>query len=300
MKWLGKGSSRVAMQLTPEAAQVAIDEGIAATKAGLRRLMGRIGEVSDKTVQIVRRGSAQGFRVQAPDIVRDITAEITPKLEKQALFSGDVAQVDQWNKQFINDHPGLIDPVKLHEIKQTSDRVAKPIWNAIERGEVVSPGDQLWATWHRSISDWARDKLGGRVLADGTRVGGLPGGLAQKYADMNARQSGLIRLKDEAWPVVTRAEKGGVGSQVGRRMSGYQVGRVGGAMATGGLIGGTHGNNWEQHMMYGLLGSAAGGLVMSPQILSQLALILANPAVARSLGFGLKTSAAAATAPENQ
>ena len=301
LKFGGTLLERGAMNLTPEAGKVAIAERIMATKAGLAKLVSKIGGVAGETRGVLRRAQAisqeAGFPLawQARNIGDDVARQLTPEFEKLPIDADALANLEKWNKQFFGRKNPVMNAEQLHEMKQKADIIAKPIYKALESGEIVDPQVQAWGMYNKAIADNAREKLAGKLLPDGTRIGGLPGGLADKYAQLNERQSGLIRLKGEAWPTVRAGEKGGVAAKIARRgPSGYTYG----AALLGGGTGAAAGHDWKSRTVYGGLGALGFAGLSLPQTLSFLALLASNPALAKSLGVGVRAGTAAATAPE--
>ena len=291
MKLAGKGMSRIAMNLTPESARVAIEEGINASKAGLSKLLTRMGRIGEETRAVVRAAPKTAV-FQPLDAIDAINAKLVPEYSAQAIPEPSLSKIQSLNEAFRKKGP--MNAAQLHAMKQAESRLAAPVYVRGEGGQLISIKDPVEQRWHQEAAEWANEQLAGRRMPDGTRVGSnLPPDLARRYADLNARESKLIRLKDEAWPVVAKGERGGLASRIAGRTSGYQVG----AMTLGGVEGARHGHSWQQRTTFGVGGSLAGAMLMSPQVLSNLALMLSNPALAQAMGFGVRAGGAAATAP---
>lgn len=301
MKFGGTLLERGAMNLTPEAGRVAIAERIMATKAGLAKLVNKIVGVADETKGVLRRAQAISTTAGAPltwqarNIGPEVAQALTPEFEKLPIDADAFANLEKWNKQFFGRRKAVMTATDLHEMKQKADIIAKPIYKALESSAVVDPEVMAWGMYNKAIADNAREKLAGKLLPDGTRVGGLPGGLAEKYAKLNERQSGLIRLKEEAWPVVKAGEKGGAAAKIARRgPSGYTYG----AALLGGGSGAAAGHDWKSRTVYGGLGALGMAGLSLPQTMSFLAMVATNPALAKALGIGVKAGAASVTNPE--
>lgn len=250
----GRFAMQAALRATPEVAQVAVREGITATKAGVNKLLLKLGQSGKATETLVSQAGRSGARYQPADIATSVYQELAPTIQKQAIYGEDLKALGSLSRRFLRDNRGLMTPQKLHAIKQSSDQAAKAIYQRIERGGAASGTDLLEARWHKATADKAR------ALLDA-----IPG-----YTQSNARTQELIAVKQAVFPEV----KKGAGL----------VRRLAARAAPGATVGAFYGSNPQERFVHGLEGAALSVGLTSPQAMSMIALMLSNPALAALLG----------------
>lgn len=262
----GKAAMNAAVRFTPEAAQTAIREGIAVTKAGVNKLMGKIGEVGAQTKALVRRaanaGPLGGARVPTTQLADNVYSAVEAELKQQGVSQADFIKLRKIRDDFTMNryNPPTLSLSRLHEIKQTAGQASASLHEKIARLEPVVPVDPVQQLWDKTMETRANEVLGNAV----------PG-----YREANARASQLIALKE----IIAPARQGeSIGARAARAATSPGGRAVAGAVVGAGLPDQVlPGNRFQQ----ALEGAAAGSLT-SPQVLSTLALILHNPAI---LGF---------------
>jgi hypothetical protein len=290
----GKGAMRIAGQLTPESAQTAIDHGILMTKGGLEKLGAKIGDIANATKAVAASVPVTQWATQiGPEAQDEILSHLPPNIAAQPEANVAVARAMKFMDNLKTSHGGdLVSAGDLQSIKQAADQIANPIFEKLQMKQVVPPDEQLTAQLNKAVADWARDKLTGHVLEDGTRVGGIGGGVGNRLAQLNGVQSKLIQLKNEIAAPVIRAEGGGNIGRVIRKGSGYTAG-----VAAGSLIGGSQGHSSGQRAILGGTGALIGAAAMSPPVLSWIAQMLSNPAMAKTLATIQQAAVAGGQAP---
>ena len=275
---LAKGASlaarplmELAVKFTPEVAQTALREGVAATTKGLDRLLKRIKESGDATRSLVEYATRKGQRYDGVAIAREAYQELAADFEKMPISNPTRKALAKYTKRFLKENGSDITPTRLHMMKQVSDDIADPILTAQKRGDMVAQGDLLWARWHKAFADRARITLD-------ESIGKIPGSVEPSlYHVQNRRTSQLLALKEAIWPQSTK--------QFSRTATMLRsVARPAAGAATGAAIGGTMNPNHARGIIEG---AAVGSLLGSPAATSQAALALNN----RLIQLGLKNSA---------
>jgi hypothetical protein len=305
LRWIGKGAVRIAGRLTPESAEVAVREGIAMTRSGLRKALTRIGSLGDAAYQTALSAGPRSIgNVQAADIVHDIAPNLMDEISNLPLSgeparanalggisppTGEFAKMAKMFEDFVNSHSTPMTAAKLHRIRQVSDVIAAGRWEQAAGGEWRNVTDPITQRFHEAVANWARTKLRGIEVSPGVWRGGVPG-----YAQIQSRLSDLIRLKDEAWQVAENSARGGA---TGKAVSGtpkYAIGRtIAGGVAGGGAGLGAGRYDHGNYVRDVILGSLVGALAGNPAALSHLGLLLTNPATTRTLATGVRAGAAA-------
>lgn len=238
----------------PAVAQTALDEGVAVTKRGLQRVVQRIGASGQATTDLVQQAGAQGQRYDGIQLARNVMDKLAPDVAAEPATSGQKMKLlRRLTMNFLGSKPWSLDPEYLHVMKQKADAIAKPIYDALDRGEVVGPRQQLIARWNKTFADEARDLLGRTI--DG-------------YQEQNARTSQLIKLKDTIWPEA--------GKDLGPLA---QMVKAGTRPAIGAGLGAAVGAeaNPGNRVQGAVVGGLAGGIAGNPGVMSSAALLASNP-----------------------
>lgn len=265
-----------ALKVAPEAAQTAVREGITATAAGARKLMARLGDYGGRVAAMIRQNPQTfdptdilngGGRALVDQVVNDQTGGAPAKW----------AAFRQLAQDFVARHTdanGAIRPLtapQLQAFKQQAQDVAGPIFRKMAAGEPLTPLEAANASWHKAMGDYAQ-----QVLENTTPDMIDPRtGKALSLADANRETGNLIKLKDAILPA---AKDVGTSARVAGRVFPAAAGATVGAVLPG--------NRYENAALgagFGLAGPAALAAATSPQALSSLSLMLANPVLANVL-----------------
>jgi hypothetical protein len=287
---LARGILKAAAKLSPESADVAIKEGITATKGrfGLEKLKGRIEEQSKNLWRLIRSYEQRGIKFDQGQLATDINNNIEAQLVGRAISKPEIEAAATMTKQFLEEHPGPISPVDLQLIKQSSDNIATPIYEAMKRakkGGPPIPFDQVVEhRWHKAMADEARKLL---EFVD-TRMNPQTGMMESPARMANAETQKLINLRNELFPEVEGANS--VAELVGRGA------KRGAGPVIGAAIGASREGSPGQRATHGAEGAIAGALLTSPQVLTTIAIHL--PWLMPLLGQAPRAAGAAIEASE--
>jgi hypothetical protein len=300
LETIGRGMTRVSMNLTPEATQTAIKAGFAATRRHLDKLMGRIGRISERQLQVLQQTPPTNV-FQTRDLASYLDRTLIQPAKRGAKSQETIAKLEKWTNEMIESHPtGQLTAPEVHVMAQLSRQEAAPVIEKGAKGIQVTARDPLEQKWFKATVDWANDQLAGPKI-NGFRTGAganLPRPIAAQYARLNRVQSKLIDLANRARPIIQAGEKGGAGKTLVRSVNKYTAGVVGlGALGGFGAGYALPGNTWADRTTHGLMGSVALGMAASPANLSRLSLMISNPQVAQFLAMLQQTAAAGGTAP---
>lgn len=246
-----------------DAAATALREGISASKAGVRKLVGKIMEGSTQAERLV---SARHLRRIVMDPMRDIAdqaeRDVLEQLGKGTESDAARRQLKELKQGFVgdtNNRHGVTVP-RLLEIKRDSDKIAKPIYNALNKPDaVVAASDIVRARWNRALADRARTLLYGQ---EGGAQGLVPG--------LKAVEQRLGELKDLR-RVVTRRGKGEVG--IAAKLAGRGAAGTAGAVAGAAYPAGSY----AERAQHAAEAAALASILGSPGNVSNLALLLSSP-----------------------
>jgi hypothetical protein len=264
-----------ALRFTPEVAKTAVEEGISATRGGLKKVMEKLGEFGQRKLAMLRQNTTRFDPLQ---LLRDGWPALSKEVSENQTGLAP-AMYDQYieeTRKFMARHApnGVLkdmNAVQLDKFRKDAFELADPIFKRIANNEQVTLVDKALAKWHYAMGQAAKDAL---EKTTPTMVDPATG-QALKLADVNARTGRLIALKEVLSPDVRTSS--GLGAQLaaraaspaGRMMAGATLGAGAGAAVPGG-------NNERD----ALIGAMLGGGLASPQVMSMLALILAHRAPA--------------------
>lgn len=279
-KAVGRPLMELAAKATPEVAQTALQEGIAATSKGLKRLKARIGQAAARTTQDVTDAARAGQKYDGVELARQVFSDVYPEAANQPIAGPDKARLMQLTKRFLgSDANGVatnasIAADRLHVLKQSADELGNSIYAKRAMGQPITAREAIDAKWHKAFADRAREMLNATV----------PG-----YEEHNATTQSLIKVKDAIWPVAKKETS--LASQIAqatmRPAGGAALGATLGAIAPADQIPGSRG----QHA---LAGAALGALAGTPAATSTLALGTQSPLIVPALANLLRMVGTAA------
>jgi hypothetical protein len=269
-----KGAGNLAMRLgakiPPELVPVAVREGIDASKPGLKRLADKIGNGAADTEQLAKTYDRRGIRHDLNDVVKEAMADVWDQVK-----NGDQPEIDKKRLEVMGQRylQRLRKPntSKLLDMRITADKIAQPIHDAISAAQAGVPGARmpgprtaLRGLFQKAIADAERNRL--NVLDFNPLTGDSPMMRSNQYTHE------LMQLRDAMAPAAK--------SRSGLRV----LGEAGLPYAVGGTVGGALTPGDYQHKAGGAVaGALAAKALMTPQAMSQIALLLNNPAFASFL-----------------
>lgn len=153
---MGKFGMNMALRFTPEAAQVALKEGITATGQGLRKLLSRVTETSKAEQQIVKQAAGHGIGWRDPvSIARQTFQEVASTLE--GAPRDELRKLGTLYNKFLDDNKQDINPVNLLKKRQYYDKMAASSHKAIKGGQKVV--EDVSDAWNRAMANNVRKAL---------------------------------------------------------------------------------------------------------------------------------------------
>lgn len=250
----------------PGVAKTALEEGIRTTRGGLERLKRRILLSGEQTMVHAAEAARAGHSFPASAVTRG-TVPLVREAQGTALPSTTRRVVAKLNQQFIQDHSKPLSAPQLIRIRQSLDRIAEPIWKAVNQGKATM-AQTTKAQWAKAMRDQIENLLHG-IPEHGANI-----------AASDARTAQLIRVKEAIMPTV-KAFRPFLPSLV----PGAIGGTIGAALPA---------SSGQQRAVQ----TAAGALATSPASLSSLALLLADPAIAALLAQAPRGVAGALAPPD--
>lgn len=247
----------LATRATPEVAKAALKEGITATSKGLERISNRIAGAADATRRLVTSATNYGTRYDGIALLRNVLGELGPDVTK-SLDPAVKRKLQNLARNYVGSQPWTMTPTRLHRMKQLADDAAKPIYEALDRGEYVPPTQKITAAFQKAFADHARD------LMDLTING---------YKESNARAQSLIKIKNTIWPAAKEGESALAGAfrRAARPAGGAAVGATVGAISS------------PEHTRGALIGGAIGGALGTPAVSTSIATGLHSPILQAAL-----------------
>jgi hypothetical protein len=267
-----------ARSLTPEAAQAAIREGITMTRGGMQRLGQRLGEYGAAKFSALRQATASGNQVNANQFMAAVQKNLDemfthnqygdPAASRLPEAGEMKAKFDQLTNTFMADNRKnpMMTPLEVQKIVDKADAISKPLRRILEAGGKLTGTENAELLWYKEQADQGRAYL--RASVPDQIIKGRP----VSYEEINKAAQDLIKLKGEAFPDIKKAP--GVGAKIVARVGPSAVGAGVGAVLPG---------NRMRNAAEGAAVGAAGGVALSPEMLSRLALMLNSPALAATL-----------------
>jgi hypothetical protein len=268
----GNIAMQVGLRASPEVAQTALREGIRATRRGVQKLLVKLGQQGRFVGHMLRQNRQTWDPTDilnggGPALVKEVTTNQT------GMAPARWEEYRRLAREFVSRHSDRngalrqLTAEELHKFKQDAHEIADPIFKRIGSQNPPSPTESAVATWHKAMGDYAQQVLE-RTTPDAidpvTRK-------AVSLAEVNARSSDMIRLKDVLVPETKAgktflAEAGRrIATPAGKTLSGAAVGAGAAAAIPGG-------DNSQQ----ALLGALIGALVGNPAAMSKIGLLLAS------------------------
>jgi hypothetical protein len=85
--------------------------------------------------------------------------KLATEIAKEPLHDSELRQLSRLFADYLNQQPGSLSPVATKEMKGAAQRIAKPIFRALNSGNVVPAGDSLKASFNKAIADGAKGAL---------------------------------------------------------------------------------------------------------------------------------------------
>jgi hypothetical protein len=126
-------------------------KGSQITKAALR-------DSAQTTRALVKGAEDAGTTFSAQDIAKPVT-DLAANIAKQPISESETRQLSRMFMDYIRENPAQLTPTTVKDMKQAAQRIAKPIFRAINAGNPVPAGESLKASFNKAIADGAKDAL---------------------------------------------------------------------------------------------------------------------------------------------
>lgn len=212
-------------------------------------------ESAQNTRGLLAEAGQAGVSFRPQDVARGPVTELVGEIAKQPLSDAELNHVSRLFAEYVNTQGSQMTPNTLKDMKQAAQRIAKPIFRALNAGNAVPAGESLKAQFNKAIAGGAKEALET-----------IPG-----MAASEARTQGLIG----ATKAIRRAEV--------RRLP--LVAELA-APIIGGTVGGATGNDMQSRGQNAASGVGAALLtraLLSPRSTSRGALALTQPEIQQIL-----------------
>lgn len=224
-------------------AKTALEEGIPATKAGLKKLWVKIEEESQAAQGILRRHTRRGVTYNPVDGIKTTFPLAAAAATGDAFPQTAMHEYMNTAQKILDENPGHWSPVQLQKKRQSFDVLAKGLRKKLDSGDFTAT-DLVSEKIYKGMADWCREEL--------HKIPGM--------AESDARQSALIELKNALLPRTNKA---------------VDLATQAAPSAVGAGVGMAVGHSPMERARNAAIGAAAG----SPAVMSNLALLLHSPAL---------------------
>lgn len=100
-----------------------------------------------------------GTRFNTAAVARGPVSQLVGDIAKQPLSDSELHHISQMFAEYLGTHPTDMTPTALKDMKQAAQRIARPIFKAINQGNIPPAGDALKAQFNKAIADGAKDAL---------------------------------------------------------------------------------------------------------------------------------------------
>lgn len=238
--------------------RIPVGAALPGMEKGSQMARGALRESAATTRGLLDAAEQAGTRFNPAAVASRPVADMATEIAKQPLSESELNQVSRMFNQYLNEHPGSMTPIALKDMKQASQRIAKPIFRALNQGGVVPAGESLKANFNKAVADGAKSALET-----------IPG-----VAGSEARTQGLIGVTK----AVRRAEARRLPlvAEVAAPMIGATVGGTRGAMNGDPRSAATGAGE-------GVTAAVLTRALLSPRTTSRVALRLTQPAIQQAL-----------------
>jgi hypothetical protein len=211
-------------------------------------------ESAGTTRGLLKEAGDAGLRVSPADIARGPVSNMVGEIAKQPLHESELNQVSRMFAEFLDSHPSDLRPAAVKDLKQAAQRIAKPIFKALNAGNVPPAGEALKAQFNKAIADGSKEAL--ESLPD---IGKAVASSEGRTQSLIGATKAIRRAEVRRMPLVAELAAPLVGASVG--------GGVGGPKGAG----------------EGLAASLLTRALLSPRTTSRAALGLTNPLIQQAL-----------------
>lgn len=222
-----------------------------ATK-GSQRARAALRQASNETTKLYTDAGARGVSFTPGAVAAGPVRDLVTDIAKQPLSQGEIKQVASMFSEYLNSQNSRMAPLAVKDMKQAAQRIARPIFRAINQGNMPAAGEALKGQFNKAIADGSKAAL----------EAAIPG-----VAAAEARTQGLIGASKS----IRRAEA--------RRLP--LVAEIA-APVVGGIAGGVGGGDLESAGK-GITASLLTRALLSPRTTSRAALALTNDQIEQVL-----------------
>lgn len=116
-------------------------------------------DASGETRGLLTAAEQAGTTFSPGAIARGPVTELVGQIAKQPLSESELNQVSRLFSEYVNTQPDQMSPNALKDMKQAAQRIAKPIFKALNSGNAVPAGESLKANFNKAIADGAKEAL---------------------------------------------------------------------------------------------------------------------------------------------
>jgi hypothetical protein len=128
------------------------------TRKGSNMAQQALRESAGATRQLLTDAGAAGTTFDAQTVARGPVTQLVGDIARQPLSTSELNHIADMFTEYSGNH-NTMTPAMLKDMKQAAQRIAKPIFKALNQGNVVPAGESLKAQFNKAIADGAKDAL---------------------------------------------------------------------------------------------------------------------------------------------
>ena len=136
-----------------------VGKGYLGGPSGAAQAEQRLAEESLKVRKLLQAATLDGKTFETSKITKPVRDLIKEFEETEAQNPGRLEKLQELLDNFIASKPGPIGPVEVQKLKQAGQKIAKPIYKAVARGEYVGTEADVKAQFNAALASGAKKAM---------------------------------------------------------------------------------------------------------------------------------------------
>ena len=127
-------------------------------KSGSQQAGTKLASAAGAVRTLLTKAEQSGKTFTADQVAKPVL-DLVDDIAKQPLSQSDMARLTGMLDEFMAQHPGLLTPRAVKDLKQRAQAIAKPIFKAQRKGFPVASDQPLTARFHEAVAGGAKEAL---------------------------------------------------------------------------------------------------------------------------------------------
>lgn len=170
-------------------------------------------EASGETRRLLDDAAAKGVEFGSADVARGPVTEMVGEIAKRPLSQSELSEVSRLFSEYLNTQNPRMAPRAVKDMKQAAQRIARPIFRAINQGNMPAPGEALRAQFNKAIAEGSQEAL--------ETIPGVAAAEKRTQSLIGANKA-IRRAESRRMPLVAELAAPITGAAVGGAVGGYE------------------------------------------------------------------------------